>query len=55
MRLKIFEKWNQGILDSFLVEITADILKQKDPSTGKAFVDVVLDAAGQKEQVSGHL
>ena len=45
---EIFEKWNQGILDSFLVEITADILKQKDPSTGKAFVDVVLDAAGQK-------
>ena len=52
---EIFEKWNQGILDSFLVEITADILKQKDPSTGKAFVDVVLDAAGQKGTASGHL
>ena len=45
---EIFEKWNQGILDSFLVEITADILKQNDPVTGKPFVDVVLDAAGQK-------
>ena len=45
---EIFDEWNGGMLDSFLVEITADILKQKDPSTGKAFVDVVLDAAGQK-------
>ncbi len=43
-----FEKWNQGILDSFLIEITADILKQTDPITGKPFVDIVLDAAGQK-------
>ena len=45
---EIFENWNNGILDSFLVEITADILKQKDPKTGKPFVDIVLDAAGQK-------
>jgi 6-phosphogluconate dehydrogenase len=44
----IFTKWNQGELDSFLIEITADILRQKDPATGKPFVDVVLDAAGQK-------
>jgi len=44
----IFKKWNKGILDSFLIEITADILKQKDPVTGKPFVDVVLDIAGQK-------
>jgi 6-phosphogluconate dehydrogenase len=44
----IFTKWNQGQLDSFLIEITADVLKQKDPVTGKPFVDVVLDAAGQK-------
>ncbi|HVU22948.1 MAG TPA: NADP-dependent phosphogluconate dehydrogenase [Opitutus sp.] len=45
----IFTGWNTGILDSFLVEITADILKQKDPQTKrKAFVDVVLDTAGQK-------
>jgi 6-phosphogluconate dehydrogenase len=44
----IFSEWNQGILDSFLIEITADILKQKDPVTKKPFVDVVLDTAGQK-------
>lgn len=45
---EIFEKWNKGILDSFLIEITADILKQKDPITAKPFIDVVLDVAGQK-------
>ncbi len=44
----IFSKWNKGTLDSFLIEITADILKQKDPVSDKAFVDVVLDTAGQK-------
>ena len=44
----IFTKWNDGELDSFLIEITADILKQTDPATGKAFVDIVLDTAGQK-------
>jgi 6-phosphogluconate dehydrogenase len=45
---EIFSEWNRGILDSFLIEITADILKQKDPVSGKPFVDVVLDTAGQK-------
>jgi len=44
----VFAEWNKGILDSFLIEITTDILKQKDPVTGKPFVDVVLDRAGQK-------
>ncbi len=44
----VFADWNTGELDSFLVEITADILQQKDPVTGRPFVDVVLDAAGQK-------
>ncbi|SVB63525.1 uncharacterized protein METZ01_LOCUS216379, partial [marine metagenome] len=44
----IFTKWNEGSLDSFLIEITADILKQADPRTGKPFVDIVLDTAGQK-------
>ncbi len=43
-----FAEWNKGELDSFLIEITANILRQKDPVTGKPFVDVVLDAAGQK-------
>ena len=45
---KVFEKWNKGALDSFLMEISADILQQADPLTGKAFVDIVLDTAGQK-------
>jgi len=45
---EIFTGWNTGILDSFLIEITADILKQKDPATKKPFVDIVLDTAGQK-------
>ncbi|MGK0176551.1 MAG: 6-phosphogluconate dehydrogenase [Lentimonas sp.] len=44
----IFAEWNKGELDSFLIEITADILKQADPATGQPFVDIVLDAAGQK-------
>lgn len=44
----VFEKWNEGVLDSFLIEITADILKQRDPITGVPFVDAVLDTAGQK-------
>ena len=44
----ILSEWNQGALDSFLVEISADILKQKDPVTKKPFVDIVLDTAGQK-------
>src|SRR5471030_794172 len=44
----IFTEWNTSILDSFLIEITADILRQKDPVTKKPFVDIVLDTAGQK-------
>ncbi|TVQ64552.1 MAG: NADP-dependent phosphogluconate dehydrogenase, partial [Phycisphaerales bacterium] len=44
----VFEEWNAGALDSYLVEITSDILRQRDPETGAPFVDVVLDAAGQK-------
>ncbi|MCH8541618.1 MAG: NADP-dependent phosphogluconate dehydrogenase [Opitutales bacterium] len=45
---KAFAQWNEGDLDSFLIEITADVLQQTDPVTGKAFVDIVLDTAGQK-------
>lgn len=45
---EVFNEWNKGVLNSFLIEITADILKQKDPVTGKPFVEVVLDVAGQK-------
>jgi 6-phosphogluconate dehydrogenase len=43
-----FSMWNKGELDSFLIEITADILRHKDGPTGQAFVEIVLDAAGQK-------
>ncbi|MFI5357094.1 MAG: NADP-dependent phosphogluconate dehydrogenase [Opitutales bacterium] len=45
----IFTQWNRGALDSFLIEITADILHQPDPAAPRrAFVDAVLDTAGQK-------
>jgi 6-phosphogluconate dehydrogenase len=44
----IFKDWNQGELDSYLIEITADILAKKDDETGKSMVDVILDTAGQK-------
>ncbi|WP_036219167.1 decarboxylating NADP(+)-dependent phosphogluconate dehydrogenase [Calidithermus chliarophilus] len=45
---EIFARWNKGELDSYLIEITADILTKKDEQTGKDLVDVILDAAGQK-------
>jgi 6-phosphogluconate dehydrogenase len=44
----IFEEWNKGDLSSFLIEITAKVLKHVDAETGKPFVDVVVDSAGQK-------
>jgi 6-phosphogluconate dehydrogenase len=45
---KVFEEWNKGDLSSFLIEITAQVLAHVDAATGKPFVDVVVDAAGQK-------
>lgn len=45
---EVFAEWNKGELDSYLIEITADIFKKKDPETGKPLVDVILDTAGQK-------
>ncbi|MBC6820834.1 MULTISPECIES: NADP-dependent phosphogluconate dehydrogenase [unclassified Corynebacterium] len=44
----IFREWNKGDLDSYLVEITAEVLSQVDEKTGKPLVDVIVDAAGQK-------
>jgi 6-phosphogluconate dehydrogenase len=44
----VFDSWNKGDLDSFLIEITANIFTRKDPDTGKPLVDVILDKAGQK-------
>lgn len=45
---EIFGKWNTGVLDSYLIEITRDILAKVDDETGKPMVDVILDTAGQK-------
>jgi 6-phosphogluconate dehydrogenase len=44
----IFARWNKGVLESYLIEITAEILTVKDEESGKALVDVILDKAGQK-------
>jgi len=44
----IFADWNRGDLDSYLIDITAQIFRKKDPETGKPMVDVILDKAGQK-------
>ena len=43
-----FATWNRGELDSYLIEITADILGKRDPETGQPMVEVILDRAGQK-------
>lgn len=43
-----FRAWNRGRLDSYLIEITAEVLAHTDAATGQAFVDVVADAAEQK-------
>ena len=44
----IFADWNKGDLDSYLIDITAQIFRKVDPETGKPLVDVILDKAGQK-------
>ena len=44
----VFGEWNEGVLDSYLIEITRDILAHTDDETGKPMVDVILDTAGQK-------
>jgi 6-phosphogluconate dehydrogenase len=45
---KVFGEWNEGDLDSYLIEITRDILGKTDDETGQPMVDVILDTAGQK-------
>ena len=45
---EVFSSWNQGDLDSYLIEITADVLRKADPRTGVPLVDVIVDAAGMK-------
>jgi 6-phosphogluconate dehydrogenase len=44
----IFRSWNEGDLDSYLIEVTAEVLAQGDARTGGALVDSIVDAAGQK-------
>jgi 6-phosphogluconate dehydrogenase len=43
-----FAKWNKGILDSYLIEITSEIFGYVDPDTKKPLIDLILDTAGQK-------
>jgi 6-phosphogluconate dehydrogenase len=43
-----FAEWNKGELDSYLIEITSEILTKKDDETSKDLIDVILDTAGQK-------
>ena len=44
----VFSAWNRGDLESYLIQITAEIFQQTDPATGQPLVDVILDTAGQK-------
>jgi 6-phosphogluconate dehydrogenase len=44
----VFERWNQGPLESFLIELTAHVCRVLDPETNQPLVDVILDKAGQK-------
>ena len=44
----VFAEWNQGELESYLIEITAEVLRQVDAETGKPLVDVIVDQAGAK-------
>ena len=44
----VFREWGQGELSSYLIDITADILAYKDPETGEALVEMILDTAEQK-------
>jgi 6-phosphogluconate dehydrogenase len=44
----VFDRWNKGALDSYLIEITRDILATVEPETKKPMVDLILDSAGQK-------
>lgn len=44
----IFNRWNEGVLSSYLIEITGRVLSYNDPETGKPLVELILDTAGQK-------
>lgn len=44
----VFQEWSEGELDSYLIDITAEILTKYDPESGKPMVDIILDRAGNK-------
>jgi 6-phosphogluconate dehydrogenase len=44
----VFAGWNEGVLSSYLIEITADVLRRNDEKTGQPLVDLIMDQAGQK-------
>ena len=44
----VFAEWNRGELDSYLIEITSDIMSKQEDATGKPLIEVILDTAGQK-------
>ena len=44
----VFRTWNAGDLDSYLIDITAEVLAQVDAETGKPLIDIIVDSAGQK-------
>jgi 6-phosphogluconate dehydrogenase len=43
-----FDRWNHGVLESYLIGVTAEVLSAKDPQTGAEIVDLIIDKAGQK-------
>ncbi len=45
---EVFQEWNKGALESYLIEITAEVLQQVDEKTGKPLVDIIVDEAGSK-------
>jgi len=45
---EVFRTWNAGNLDSYLIDITAEVLAQVDAETGKPLIDLIVDSAGQK-------
>ena len=45
---EVFRTWNAGDLDSYLIDITAEVLAQVDTETGKPLIDLIVDSAGQK-------
>lgn len=49
---QVFAEWNEGVLDSYLIEITRDILAVKDDD-GELLIERILDTAGQKALVNG--